>query len=131
VWKVDGRLEITPGIRCDMFRSNGVSALAVDPRAAMRVEVTKRVRLLDALGIAHQPPSFIVPIPGLAVGSLQGGLQTSLQASTGVEMDVLEATTASITVFNDVFLNMSDTLGVQVQRDAALSEPRSLGSSYG
>lgn len=132
VWKPVPRIEVTPGMRVDLYRSGGASAVGVDPRIAMRADVTDKVRLLHAFGVAHQPPSFILPVPGLAVGSLQGGLQTSLQASSGVEVDLPEKTTATVTVFNDVFLNMSDTLGVATgRRREALSEPRSLGSSYG
>ena len=43
-------------------------------------EITDRVRLLHAVGNAHQPPSFLVALPGVAIGSLQGGLQRSMSA---------------------------------------------------
>jgi hypothetical protein len=96
------------------------------------LEVTARIRLLHTFGIAHQPPSFIIPVPGLAIGSLQGGLQTSLQSSAGVEIDLPDQTTATFTVFDNIFLNMTDTLGVtQNDNDETLDSLRSLGSAAG
>jgi TonB family protein len=102
---------VTPGIRADFYRSGSASALGVDPRVSSRLELTDRIRVLHTFGVAHQPPSFVIPIPGLAIGTLQGGLQTSLQTSAGVEVDLPDQTTATFSVFKNVFLNMSDTLG--------------------
>jgi hypothetical protein len=125
--------EVIPGARVDLYRSGDASAVGVDPRVASRLAVAKHVHVIHAFGIAHQPPSFLIPIPGLAVGQLQGGLQTSIQSSAGVEVDLPEATTATVTLFDNVFQNMSDTLGVSQQRgvDNNFKEPRSLGSAIG
>jgi hypothetical protein len=131
VWQVDPAIEVTPGVRLDTFRSNGVSAAAVDPRLAVTVDVADGVRVLHALGTAHQPPSFIVPVPGLAVASLRGGLQRSLQAASGVELELPYDITATITAFNSVFLNMSDTIGVRPPGDDDTQLPRSLGTGRG
>ena len=124
-------MELTPGLRFDLFRSGDASAFAADGRLALRADVNKYVRLLHAVGLAHQPPSFIVPLPGLAVGNLQGGLQTSVQASSGVEVEWPKVLTATVTVFDNVFLNMSDTLSVRPPGGPASSEPRSQGSAAG
>jgi hypothetical protein len=129
-------ITLTPGIRADLYRSGKASAVGIDPRIASRLEVTDRIRVLHTFGIAHQPPSFIIPVPGLAIGSLRGGLQTSLQSSAGVEIDLPDQTTATFTVFDNVFLNMSDTLGVQQNEaggddDLDFLSNRSLGSSVG
>jgi hypothetical protein len=132
VWWLDPRLQVVPGLRGDVFRSAGASAASIDPRLAIRADVTDKVHLLHAFGVAHQPPSFVVPLPGMAIGNLANGLQTSLQESAGVELDLPWGTTATVTGFDDVFLNMSDTLGAGTPpRDVATREPRSLGSSYG
>jgi len=131
VWKMTPFFEVTPGVRVDGFFSNGAEAAAADPRLAVVVDVHDRVRLLHAFGMAHQAPSFIVPVPGLAVASLRGGLQRSLQASAGVEVDLPLATTASVTVFDSVFLNMSDTIGVRPPGNDATQIPRSLGGAKG
>jgi TonB family protein len=110
------RLEVTPGARVDLFTSQGASAIGVDPRVALRAEASDRVRVLSAIGVAHQPPSFVVPVPGFQPGGLRGGLQKAYQQSLGVEADVFEATTATLTVFQNAFADMSDPLGTRDQQ---------------
>lgn len=131
VIQITPRFAITPGVRFDVFHSNGETAYSADPRLAVVVAVTKGVRLLHALGMAHQAPAFIVPVPGLAVASLQGGLQRSLQAAAGVEVDLPLSTTASVTLFDSVFLDMTDTIGVRPSGNDLTQIPRSLGGAKG
>ena len=125
----------TPGIRADLYRSGSASAVGIDPRIASRLEVTDTIRVLHTIGIAHQPPSFIIPVPGLGIGSLRGGLQTSFQTSAGVEFDLPDQTTATFTLFDNVFFNMSDTIGVQQNErgddELDFISNRSLGSAVG
>jgi hypothetical protein len=132
VFKVRG-WQVTPGIRMDIFNSEGATAVGVDPRISSRVDVASRVHVIHTFGLAHQPPSYVIPLPGLAIGHLNGGLQRAVQASAGVEVDLPEQTTATVTVFDNVFQNMSDTLGVAQNdpTDSLNKEPRSLGSAYG
>jgi TonB family protein len=131
VVKLGRRVEMTPGMRFDVFRSGGTSAVSADPRLALRAEVTDKIRLVHAIGLAHQPPSFIVPLPGLALGSLRRGLQSSLQSSAGIEVDLPDATTASVSLFDNVFLNMTDVFQLPQGNSATIFEPRSLGSARG
>ncbi len=130
-WRPRPSVEITPGVRMDLFRSGAATASAVDPRLSFRVDLTPRVRLLQAYGLAHQTPSFVIPLPGVALANLRGGLQTSVQASAGVEVDLPYATTATVTVFNNVFLDMSDTLGLRVRGNLSTVSARSLGAARG
>jgi TonB family protein len=134
VWTPEPWLEITPGVRADLFTSAGAGALSADPRVSARFSLSNRFRIVHAYGLAHQPPSFVVPIPGLVPGRLSGGLQTSLQTSAGIEWDVFESTTASATLFHSAFFNMNDALGAREigsgsGRDAI--EQRSRGESEG
>lgn len=131
VWKLDPRIEVTPGLRLDTFASGGAWAVSVDPRLAVVVDLVPGLRLLHAVGMAHQPPSFVVPVPGLAVANLQGGLQRSLQASAGVELELPWSTTATITAFDSVFMNMTDSLGVDPGDNDRLTLSRSLGYGRG
>jgi hypothetical protein len=103
--------EITPGVRFDFFGSQGRAAAAFDPRLATRTTISSRTRLLSAMGIAHQPPSFVVPVPGFQPGGLRGGLQRSFQQSFGVEVDVGDQTVATASAFHNAFFDMSDPLG--------------------
>lgn len=116
VWRLLPRLEATPGVRVDLYGSEGMTAVGVDPRLAFRAELSERVHLNAALGVAHQPPAFVVPLPGFQPGGLRGGLQRALQESFGIEADLGKGTTASATVFQNAFFDMSDPLGA--------SEPR-------
>jgi hypothetical protein len=119
-------------MRVDLYHSGTASALGFDPRLAGRFKVSDKVRITHAYGIAHQPPSFIVPVPGLAPANLRGGLQTSFQTSAGVETDIAEGTTASLTGFYNVFLDMTDAIGSNVGSTLnASANNRSLGSGVG
>jgi hypothetical protein len=91
------RFELTPGARVDLFASQGATAVGFDPRVALRTVVTDRLRLLSAMGIAHQPPSFAIPVPGFQPGGIRGGLQKSVQQSAGVELDIAEGMTGTLT----------------------------------
>jgi hypothetical protein len=116
VFDVTKSFEVTPGVRLDYFSSQGATAIAADPRLAMRQRVTNDIRILTALGVAHQAPAFVVPIPGFQPGGLKGGLQRSLQESMGLEIDLGASTTATVSVFHNGFFDMSDPLGVNTQQ---------------
>jgi TonB family protein len=131
-------VELTPGVRMDLWGSQGVTALSVDPRFAVRAKVTDRVRLVDAIGLAHQAPGFAIQVPGVAIARLAGGLQRSFQVSSGVEADLPLSFTASATLFYDAFFNLNDPFGVAASEDdpfhkasGAFLEERALGSGYG
>jgi hypothetical protein len=122
---------VSPGIRVDGFLSDGDKAIGIDPRLRMTVSPFERVRILSALGVAHQPPAYLLPIPGLSPTGLDEGLQTALQASTGVEVDLPWSMTALVSVFDNVFLDMTDVAG----SGAAFDQPevllRTMGSGKG
>ncbi len=105
------RFEVTPGVRADLYASDGSSAFGVDPRLALRARATPHVSVLGVAGVAHQPPSFVVPLPGFQPGGLPGGLQRALQESLGVELELGDGMTLTATVFQNAFFNMSDPLG--------------------
>ena len=90
-----------PGSRGDP-RVSGSAPGCADPRLALRVPLGDRVRLVDAVGLAHQTPGFIIPVPGLTVAGLDRGLQRSFQTSTGVEADLPLSLKASAARFCSV-----------------------------
>ncbi len=117
------RWEVTPGIRVDFFQSvrdlqtvtlaerkkAGNAAIpSVDPRLLSRVTLSKDVTLVSTAGMSHQPPAFFVPVPGLQVGRLAGGLQTSLQFSQGVEVSLPWNFTLVPTAFYHHYLGLTD-----------------------
>jgi hypothetical protein len=111
VLQIDPRFEVTPGVRADLYGSDGETTFAFDPRVALRARASERVSVLGTFGIAHQPPSFVVPVPGFQPGGLSGGLQRALQESLGVEISLGDETTFTATVFQNAFFSMSDPLG--------------------
>jgi hypothetical protein len=125
-------VELVPGLRADVYRSGDASAIGVEPRVAARFAVSDAVRLIHAYGLVHQPPAFVLPVPALTPNTLDGGLQKSLQTSAGVEVDLPQATTASLTLFYNAFFDMSDTLGTsQGGPPTSALDERSLGAAYG
>jgi hypothetical protein len=125
-------VEVTPGVRVDFFRSQSASAVAVEPRISARFAVGERVALVHAYGLVHQPPSFVLPLPGRTPAGLDGGLQRALQGSAGVEVDLGDATSVKGTLFYNAFFEMSDALAsVEDGPPDARPVERSLGSAYG
>ena len=122
-------ISVTPGLRLDLYSSDGASRLGIDPRISARFGITPKLRTIHAFGIAHQPPSFVVPVPGFQLAGLRGGLQRSLQSSAGVEYDLPEDFTGSLTLFQNVFFDMTDRLGGGGDDDDL--DRRSLGSAVG
>jgi hypothetical protein len=117
------RWEITPGLRLDLFESvkdlsdlspadqrRNVNAAvpAIDPRLLSRLRLSKRVTLVSTVGISHQPPAFFVAIPGLQLGQLNDGLQTSVQSSQGLEVALPLAFTLTPTFFYHRYLGLTD-----------------------
>jgi hypothetical protein len=126
-------LEIVPGLRTDMVSSSGYAVLGVDPRLSGRFQITDRLRIVHAYGIAHQPPSYLVPFPGLQIANLHAGLQWSFQTSAGIEVDFPEDVTATVTGFHNAFFNMNDSLATvrPIHWDPRSLTTRSRGSSLG
>jgi hypothetical protein len=129
-------LEVVPGARVDVFGSEGQRAVSVDPRLSARFEITDNFRIVHAYGLATQPPSTPVTLPGIAVARLQGGLQRAVQTSAGVEVDLPGDLTATGTVFHNAFYDLNDALGtsqveiIDIERSNTLLE-KSQGSAYG
>lgn len=111
VLRVAPRITVTPGLRFDVYNLARDPQLAVEPRVTARFQVSERVALLHAFGIARQPPSFPVPIPGVA-SSGETGLQTALQSSSGTEIELPLGLIGSVTAFQNVLLDGTDAFSV-------------------
>jgi outer membrane receptor protein involved in Fe transport len=103
---------VTPGLRIDVYSSGGDAAVAVEPRLAARFEVTDRVALVHAVGVAHQAPGFLVPMPGHPATGLKGRLQRAVQSSAGVEFDLFGEAHGSIGLFQTAFFHLTDPFAV-------------------
>jgi TonB family protein len=132
-------VRVTPGVRADLYSSRGVTLLAIDPRISASFAAGRRVTLEHTFGIARQPPSFVLPVPGFQLSDLGDGLQRSLQSSAGVVVRPGRSWQLTGTLYHNVFLNMTDALGAELARDESeltndrdsRVDARVLGQSYG
>ncbi len=81
---------------------------ALDPRVSVQVEITKRVSYFSALGLAHQAPSFLATFPGINVGGLDQGLQSSLQTSQGVDLKLPLDISVRASAFYTKYFGLTD-----------------------
>jgi len=128
--KLSETLELTPGVRGDIYSSESENAVSIDPRLAARWEATPSFRVMPTFGVVHQSPSFAIPIPGLQP-TLAGGLQRSIQAATALELDLTVTTTAGVSPFYNVYSNMTDALGTSTGEGQPDFAARSEGRAYG
>jgi outer membrane receptor for ferrienterochelin and colicin len=109
VWEVEPGVRVVPGFRFDFFVADGTPLWGLDPRIYAEFDVHRKVTLRHGLGVAHQLPSFILPLPGVQpVG--ERGLQRSVQHSAGVVWRMPADLTAEATVFQNMQINMTDAL---------------------
>jgi hypothetical protein len=82
-------VDLAPSVRVDEYHPSaglrGEDSFAFDPKLAARVALSRRITWVSTLGIAHQEPSYVVPIPGVRVFS-NNGLQKVYSLSQGVEL---------------------------------------------
>jgi TonB family protein len=126
-------IQVTPGLRFDLYTSGGQAALGVDPRINARYELGPKVAVTHGLALVHQAPSFVVPVPGLKP-SLKGGLQRALQHSAGVSYKLPGGLESSATVFQNAFFNMTDLISLILLADTVgneITDLRSTGHAYG
>jgi hypothetical protein len=102
---------LTPGFRLDFYRSGSGQAVAPEPRISARFQVAERLALLSDIGLAHQAPSFAIPVPGFS-GTASEGLQRGVQTSAGVEWQATDATRAQLTLFQPALFAGSDPIGL-------------------
>jgi TonB family protein len=99
LWRPTPRLLIRPGVRADRYSDDTATRSAVDPRFTFRYKLADRdlpevkpgaddgaIWLKGSAGIYHQPPRFVLPLPGLDMMPLQYGLLRSYQTSLGAEI---------------------------------------------
>jgi TonB family protein len=127
-------ITVTPGIRFDVYNSKGTTVLGVDPRIAARFDVSRNVSIEHAFGIVHQPPSFVIPLPGFELADLRGGLQKGIQSAAGVEWRLPSEWVTKATLFQASYFHLSDLLSL-VQYGDELDDigpsTRTIGHAYG
>lgn len=111
VWQVAPQVQITPGLRTDLFVSGKTAALGIDPRITAEYQLSKKLKVVHGLALVHQAPNYLGPVPGLKA-SLAGGLQRAIQSSAGVNYELPAGFTSSVALFQTAFFNMTDLLSL-------------------
>jgi TonB family protein len=109
LWRPTSRWLIRPGVRTDVYNDKDTTKTGVDPRLTLRYKLTTRdlagvpadsddsaVWLKAAVGLYHQPPRFVLPLPGLDTMPLKYGLLQSIQTSLGAEIPLSQHFSASV-----------------------------------
>jgi hypothetical protein len=99
LWRPTPAWLIRPGVRSDVYSDATATRSAIDPRLTVRYQLARRdlpdvppdsddsaVWLKGSAGIYHQPPRFVLPLPGLDLMPIKYGLLRSFQTSLGVEV---------------------------------------------
>jgi len=109
LWRPTSRWLIRPGVRADVYYDKNTTKSGVDPRLTLRYKLASRslagvpadsddsaIWLKAAVGIYHQPPRFVLPLPGLDVMPLKYGLLRSIQSSLGAEIPLSQQFSATV-----------------------------------
>jgi hypothetical protein len=104
-------VRVAPGVRADVYSSQGTTVVGVDPRVSAEFDVSRALRFQHSLGIAHQRPNFAAQVPGAQVADLENGLQWALLWSSGVRFSLPWDLTATATVFRSGYFHALDPLG--------------------
>lgn len=111
VWQAAPKLQLTPGLRTDLFISGSRAAVGIDPRITAEYQLSKKLKLVHGLALVHQAPSYLGPVPGLK-SSLAGGLQRAIQSSAGVNYELPAGFSSSVALFQTAFFNMTDLISL-------------------
>jgi len=136
LWRPTPKWLIRPGVRADVNADDTTTVSDVDPRLTVRYRLLDRdlpdvkpgsddsaLWLKGSAGVYHQPPRFVLPLPGLDMMPLKYGLLKSYQASLGAEVPLRERFQLSVegyfnymdpTIF-DLSVNQA-TAGTPAQR---------------
>jgi len=107
LWYPHRRLLVRPGFRSELYQDRHTRRAALDPRLTLRYRLTGEPDgrsdeawwLKGGAGLHHQPPRFLLPLPGLDQLPLKHGLLQALQTSLGVEAPLGDRTTVDVTGF--------------------------------
>jgi hypothetical protein len=124
------RLELSPGVRFHIHKAGEATLAAADPRLAIRYQVSERLHWVVAGSVAHQPPTYVIPVPGLDF-DVERGLQRTAQVSVGSELTLPSRFLLSLTGFYGLIDNATDYVSGCGQRSPCSVVDRVSGRTYG
>lgn len=87
-WQLTDNFRADMGVRGDIWLTGSQPEAAVDPRLNLSYRLRDNVTWHGAVGLAHQPSVFLVPLPGITEVGIEYGLQSAVQSETGVSLDL-------------------------------------------
>ncbi len=111
VLELGAGVTLTPGFRFDLYRSSGDLKVGPEPRLRARFQIAEPFALVHDIGIAHQAPSFAIPVPGFS-GTASEGLQRGVQTSAGAEWRFAQDSLFQLTLFQTALFAGSDPIGL-------------------
>jgi TonB family protein len=128
IWRPSPLWLIRPGVRGDIYHDDTATKPAFDPRLTVRYKLGERdlpdvapgsddaaVWLKGSTGLYHQPPRFVVPLPGLDMMPLKYGLLEAWQSSLGAEVPL----GARFTLSTEAFYNYMNPTIFDLSTNAA------------
>jgi outer membrane receptor protein involved in Fe transport len=125
-WGVSPAVELTPGLRMDVYATElfaapgaptalktagGTATPVLEPRLAVRLRAAPGLTAVSTFGVSHQLPGIVAQYPEttpfLQPGVLTG-LQSSVQASQGVEIALPAAFSLAATGFLHDYFGLPD-----------------------
>ena len=100
------RLRADLGLRSDLWLTGSRSEVAVDPRLTVTYRSQDTITCHGAVGLAHQPSVFLIPLPGISEVGLERGLQSALQSEAGVSFELPASFKFDTQVYLQRFSNM-------------------------
>ena len=76
------------GLRADLWLTGFRGEVGIDPRILLTHYLSSALDLHAALGLAHQPAVFLLPLPGVSDVALDRGLQEAVQSELGAAVDL-------------------------------------------
>ena len=144
---VDANLSLVPwldlslGVRADMWSTGGLRNAAVNPRARATFHAYEIADVFIGWGLGARPATFAIPLPGLGDVPLEPGLQYANQTEGGVRFhlphDLTFETRGYLNVYRDlrfvdIFTNPQITAGTpQNPIPAGAIDDSADGKSYG
>ena len=134
-------LDLSLGIRADMWSTGGLRNAAVNPRARATFHAHEIADLFVGWGLGARPATFAIPLPGLGDVPLEPGLQYANQIEGGARFhlphDLTFETRGYLNIYRDlrfvdIFTNPQITAGTPLNPiPAGAIDDSADGKSYG
>jgi hypothetical protein len=104
--QLSDQLRVDVGVRADLWLTGSRPEAAADPRLSLSYRFADSVTWHGAVGLAHQPSVFLVPLPGITEVGIEYGLQSAVQSETGLSFDL----PAQLKLESQVYLQRFDNM---------------------